>query len=1007
MASDATSRQSRLFHVLFIAVLPFLSGLAALIYELLWFRQLGLVFGNTVQAAATVMTAYMAGLALGAHIAGRRAPTLTRPARAFGLLELGIGLYALIVPALLALVRLVYCALYPHVSADSPWLTAIRLVLGLAALLLPTAFMGATLPLLARSVLPARRAFGRRLGILYGTNTAGAVTGTLLAGFILIPKVGLPRTNLVAVGVSLFVGITAIFASHQHTVAPTLTSLQPCTEPRPRLPLPLTAMALSGFLALAFEVTWFRTLVLIFGSTTYSFTVMLAVFLLGLSLGSLLLGWLCDRVPRPMTLFGALCAGIGFFTLVSLHLFTAVPVPFLAYLAGTGFRWRNIITAKAVIAAAFLLVPAIGFGGAFTAGARAVRDTVTASARAVGAASTVNTLGAALGAVSAGFLLLPLLGIENTLAALGRGVLALAALILIATPAARAGRWILGTLAILLLIAAAVVPAPGWDRQLLAAGPYFAPTNYTRPGAGGLKQKIASERLLYYAEGKTAVAAVTQGADEKLYFTMDGKVEADTAAHSMAIQRLMGHLPMLFHPAPRRVLNIGLGAGVTLGALNSYDVEHIEVVEIEPLVRECARIWGKFNHHVMADPRVQLTVNDARNHLLATREQYDVIASDPFEPVVAGAAGLYTVDHFSRARDRLRPHGLMSQFLPLYEMSENDFRMILRSFATVFPRCAVFFTGRDTVLLGARDELDLDMRRVAERLGNKRVASSLEEVGFAHAASILGALVVYSDEALGLVGPGRVNTDAHPVIEFSTPRSALHYTADTNQRALKRIFAPLPAAVLETLPGPARAQARNTRAALRLALDAGIARASNVPSGVAERLLEQAAAIMSGNPVVRSDLVAMKVALAFHDLAARRGDAAAVKFRQALAAEPTAFRPLYYLARHALEANDLESAGQYLFRALTAYPDSPVLLGVRARLRARRGDPAGACRDLENAIRQLPRHARFWADYAVCLTAAGRPQEAARAEQRAAALSAWLTRASWNLQPAPPLPPQE
>jgi len=979
--------------ILFVVVLPFFSGLAALIYELLWFRRLGLVFGNTVQAAATVMTAYMAGLALGAHTAGRLAPSSSRPGRAFALLELGIGIYALAIPALFALIRLVYCALYPHVTADSTWLTAARLVLGLAVLVLPTCLMGATLPVLSRAVLPQRNTFGSGLGLLYGANTAGAVVGTLLAGFVLIPRLGLHGANVAAVLLSIFVGVTAFVSARKHTVNPSAPSVSSGpAPPRTRIVVPLAGMALSGFLALALEVTWFRTLVLVFGSTTYSFTVMLAVFLLGLSLGSTLCGWVCDRVPRPMAVFGLLCVLIGIFTQASMRAFTGAPFRFLEYLSETDCSWRGIIAAKVIIAAAFLLVPSVGFGGAFTAGARAVRNSFRDSARAVGVACTVNTVGAALGAVLAGFVLLPLLGIETALVTLGRGALLIGALALLSTPATRRGRWAIGVPLLLMTTCVFAVRTPAWDRQILASGPYFAPLNYRRKGVRGLKDKIASERLLYYAEGKTALVTVAQGGDENLYFLMDGKVEADTTAKSMVLQRLMGHLPMLFHPNPRRVLNIGFGAGVTLGALNVHAPDLIDVVELEPCVREAARIWGKRNHDVTADPHVRMIVNDGRNHVLATRQRYDVIASDPFEPVVAGAAGLYSVDHFSMARERLAPHGLMAQFLPLYELSRNDFLAILRSFAAVFPNCAVFFTGCDTILLGARDSLHLDMERVAERMRKGPVAASLQEVGFTSPASILGTLVVQTEDAHRLAGPGPVNTDERPLIEFSAPRSALNYTADENQKILAGIFAPLPPSLLSSLDPHARNEARNMRKALRLVLAAGMARATDGPPKVAEGLLEQAAAAEPGSPLVRGDLVAMKVALAFRALAAGQPDAASLKLREALAAAPSAFMPLYYLALHAMSKNDLEQAGEYLFRGLSAYPDSPLLLAVRARLCARRGDLAGACRDIEAALEQLPRRVALWDDYAVCLSAIGRTEEAGEARTRAAELRAWLDR---------------
>jgi spermidine synthase len=284
-----------------------------------------------------------------------------------------------------------------------------------------------------------------------------------------------------------------------------------------------------------------------------------------------------------------------------------------------------------------------------------------------------------------------------------------------------------------------------------------------------LRESLASLELLFYREGTTATVAVTRLLDGRLHFSSDGKVEADTSPQSMVLQRMMGHVPMLLHPNPRRVLNIGLGAGVTSGALSCYPETQLEIADIEPAVTNVAAIWAERNHDLIRRGRHTLFINDGRNHLLVTTNRYDVITSDPFEPVVAGAASLYTVEHFQLARSRLAPGGLMAQFLPLYELSRDDLLMIVRTFARVFPRASVFFTGTDTILLGLTEGAELRLATAAAKFAIPEVRASLAEIGMDRPERLLDMLVMDLEPGDAAIHEGRVNSDNHPFIEFSAP----------------------------------------------------------------------------------------------------------------------------------------------------------------------------------------------------------------------------------------------
>ncbi len=969
-----------------IAFLFFLSGFAALSYEVLWQRDLGLIFGNTVHAAATVTAIFMGGIALGAYAAGKWAERLKRPIRAFAGLEVAIGLYALMVPLLFSGLRILYRFSYQNVSDALPFLTLVRFVSGVMVLLVPTALMGATLPVLCKGLASQQERFGARIGVLYGMNTLGAVSGVVMCGFVMIPSLGMTNSRYVAVAVSLLVGILAFVAARYLGDSAPTEAIAASPEEKPDLhrhsatPL-LWAMGASGFLGLAFEVTWFRTLILVFGSTTYSFSTMLGVFLAGISLGALLLGWISDRTKSPGSLFGLSAIGIGVYSISSLYWFDSMPELLLKQLAAFGFTWHNMVSAKVLIALIFLFVPALLFGMSFTAASRAIRLRVASSSQTVGRATAFNTVGAALGAIITGFWVLPALGMERTLLVLSVLAFVLGTSLTIGFASKRITKTAVVCVAIA-VAAFAIVAPPRWDKQVLSAGPYFTPWQYVQGGKLRLQQRLQSERLLFFEEGKTSTISTVHDADEDFFFSSNGKVEADTGPRSMILQRVMGHLPMLFHPAPRTVMNIGLGAGVTFGALGCYPVDHLEVVEIEPAVMNVARVWGDRNHRIVERDDAIITINDGRNHLFATARKYDVITSDPFEPVMAGAANLYSVEHFEQARQCLAKGGIMAQFLPLYELSKENYLTIARSFVHVFPRTVLFFTGYDSVLVGFTEDAPIDLTVARKNYQIPAVASSLSEVGFTAPEMVLGMVVADLSGKPELLGEGPLNTDGFPVIEFSAPRSTLHYTPDHNFQALLDCFAPLSEGLTAGLQPEEVKRVTAEHMALAKTLEAGIARAAKDGEAVVTHL-NAALTLAPNNPVIRNEMVISLASSA--DNLRMSGDprTAFMQYQIALQYTPDAFWPLYHLVGLAMGNRNQKAANKFLDKGLAAYPESPLFIALRGRMKGTNGDMQGACEDLEKAIDQLPNRKDFWEDYAFFLAAKGDKSAAEEAASRA------------------------
>lgn len=963
-----------------LLALVFLSGFAALVYELLWFRQLGLVFGNTVQAAATVLTAFMVGLAWGAERARKWAGRVRNPLRLFAAVEAGIGLYALVAPAALAGVSAAYQGAALQAGLAAGWLTGLRLVLALAVLLVPTVLMGASMPVLCEAALRSRERFAARLGLIYGSNTAGATLGVLACGFVLVPQLGVRASNGLAAMVNLAVGAAAWWLARR---APARTEASTVSESSDRQGLRagglLAVAGLTGFLALAFETVWFRALVLVLGSTSHSFAVMVACFLLGLVLGSAGLGRLADRADRAAWALAISLAGMGIWTFVSRGLYEAAPEYLLRLLVRFDFNYEGMLLARAMLASVFLLPLATASGLAFTAVVRLIRDRMPSAGRAVGSAFSVNALGSAAGSAVAGFALLPAWGLERSLLLLGGAALVAGLAVLWRAP--EGSRWPRLALASGSLGGAAglIVLIPSWDPLLLSSGPYFSPRTHVVGDRVVLRESLASLELLFYREGTTATVAVTRLLDGRLHFSSDGKVEADTSPQSMVLQRMMGHLPMLLHPKPRRVLNIGLGAGVTAGALSCYPEAQLEIADIEPAVTHVAALWAERNHDLIRRGRHRLFVNDGRNHLLVTTNRYDVITSDPFEPVVAGAASLYTLEHFQLARSRLAPGGLMAQFLPLYELSREDLLMILRTFVRVFPRASVFFTGTDTILLGFAEGAEIRLATAAAKYAIPEVRASLAEIGMDRPERLLDMLVMDVEPGDAAVQEGWVNSDNHPFIEFSAPRSALNYHTDTNQKVLLDRFKDVPSAYLEGLAPEAIAEIRRGRDALRAVLEASLRRAHGDLRGTVE-LLARAARLAPGSPIIRNELGTSLGLLAAQ--AQQPGEALAL-YQEALRVNPKDFWAFFHLEVRARAEQQPELAAESLRQALEAYPHSPMFLAMRGRQRGLAGDLEGACKDLEAALKALPRRADFWHIYADFLDRAGRESDAAAARARA------------------------
>jgi spermidine synthase len=801
-------------------VLFAVSGAAALIYEVLWTRLLTLHMGHGLAAASTVLAAFMGGLAAGAGVAGRYAARLSprRAVQLYAVLEIAIALLALVMPLLLIAVRPLLAAAYADGSGGATFVF-VRLVSSVLLLCIPAAAMGATFPIASRWMVRNASTAAQDAGRLYAANTLGAAVGAVLAGFWLIQALGLRGTTFVGVALNVMaaVGAWAVVrktASEELPAAPSDGNREPragsrkgrhhTRPPGSALPAPdsrqgslwLAAAALgtSGFASLTLQVVWTRLLVQILGPTTYAFSTVVAIFIIGIAGGATIGSRLASRAKNPGV-------GLACSLLVSagLALAAASGVDWALLTIGEivsrpDYQFVDVLRQEVLLVSALLLPMTIAFGAAFPfAVALAGGDDQSVTQR-IGLVYAVNTIGAILGSMLAGFVMVPEIGLHLTIRAVA-AMSALVAVVILAMSPRTTGRWV--GLAMAAGVAAGIAMVPHWDRALLSSGAYkYAPAMR----GPSLETSLTAGDLLSYREGSTGTVAV-----RKLTGTMslaiDGKVDASNAG-DMLTQRMLAHLPLLLHPNPARVAVLGLGSGVTLGSALRHPVTEATVLEISPEVVAASGFFETENHRALSDRRTRLIVGDGRTHLMLGRQAYDVIVSEPSNPWMAGIASLFTREFFEGAKARLAPGGVLCQWAHTYDISNADLRSIVATFLSAFPDGTLWLVGdADVLLIGSTEPLDARIGGIPSAMQRPGVAADLASIGVKGPFSITSLFVAEGATLKAWADNAPLQTDDRSALEFSGPRSIFGTHRDDNAAALRELAAksPKPAAVASAL----------------------------------------------------------------------------------------------------------------------------------------------------------------------------------------------------------------
>jgi len=733
------------------------SGCSALIYEIVWYQLLQLVIGSSAVSLGVLLATFMGGLCLGSLLMPRLKLAGQHPLRVYGKLELGIGACGILVLFVMPLVDSVYTNAVGH---GMPAILLRALVSGLC-LLPPTFLMGASLPAASRWVKASPEGVGM-LGMLYGANTVGAVAGCLLAGFYLLRVFDMATATFVAAAINVTVGLVSFSLAKrapQHAAAP---DAAPAGDANPAgaWPVHLT-IALSGATALGAEVIWTRNLGLMLGATVYTFSIILAVFLAGIGIGSTGGAMMARGARHPKALLGwsqMLLAGTVAWTAYQLsHSLPYWPInPLLSTSPWYTFQIDLVRCLWALLPAALL------WGASFPLALEAAANREGDPGRLVGGIYAANTGGAIVGALGSSLILIPWIGTGPSQAVLIAALGVSAMLMLVPL-----GRFPLTRVltagavpAIVVLLAGTVSPVPG---MLIAYG-------------RRIMISLGRSEVLYSGEGINSSIAITRWDDGAIQFHVSGKVEASTESYDMRLQRMLGHLPALVHKNPESVLVVGFGAGVTAGSFVVHpEVKRIVVCEMEPLIPPIAtRYFGPQNYFVVNDPRTRMIYDDARHFVLTTAEKFDIITSDPIHPWVKGSATLYSKEYFELVKQHLNPGGVITQWVPLYESDPETVKSEIATFFDAFPNGTIWGNdisggGYDLVLMGRVDPARIDLDAIQARLDRPqglRVADSLREVGFGNVVQLLETYAGQEPDLRPWLAGAQINRDGNLRLQY-------------------------------------------------------------------------------------------------------------------------------------------------------------------------------------------------------------------------------------------------
>lgn len=764
-----------------VLLLFFSSGATALVYEVLWSKYLSMMLGSTVQAQTVVLAVFMGGLAIGNRLFGRRSATVKSPLLGYGIMELIIGVYAIVFPYIYSAADWTFVAVGTRMVNIPAALLTLKLLISVALLLIPTILMGGTLPMIA-AWIQKQPGFesGARVGIFYAVNSLGAMTGAGLAGFYLVRTWGLSGTLALTAMANVLIGLVAGFIAKKEQAD--VTPVQPGAAVRLADPSPAPAsarwfallVALTGGVSMGLEVLSARALALIAGGSLQAFALVLMSFILGIGLGSIAIS--SSQAARRYgieTIYALLlvAGSLVVFNVVNIEKSTVLYAQARFGLAnnGVGYLWYQL--SIALFSFIILGLPAACLGSVVPLSIRFLQGNSSSLGDQVGRLLTANTIGAVAGVLITGFVLMPLLGLRAAFASLALLLMAVTAYIAVKR-SERAPAFVafafLGVSSLLI-----VSTGEGW-RHVMGSGVYRERDQYLTMDFWEHRKKVTT--IHYYKDSADATVAVEQGntpgeGRQQIMLRINGKVDA-TSRGDLSTQFLVAHLPMAAKPDAKNVFVLGFGSGITGGAILNHPVEKLTIAENCKPVLEAARFFEEFNRGVLTNSRTVIRNEDARAVLKLSDTKYDIIINEPSNPWVAGVGSVFSKEFYDLCASRLADDGIVAQWFHSYEMSDYIVLLVLRTFASTFPFMEIWDTQEgDIVLLGSKKEWKSDLAQYKKIFEHAAVRNDLAEIRITSPESLWARQVASQKTAHAIGGDGPIQTDDVPILEYDAPRA--------------------------------------------------------------------------------------------------------------------------------------------------------------------------------------------------------------------------------------------
>jgi spermidine synthase len=787
-----------------------------------WAKELSYILGNTLYAVATVVAAFMAGLGLGSALAGRYAPRILRPVLAYAGMEWVIAACGIFSIPVFRSTEGIFRLLYNVLEPGHGMFLVVRFLVVFGVMLIPVTLMGMTLPVVVGAYGRRKERYDFEAGILYGVNTLGAVAGTLVAGFLVLPWLGLLKTCVAVGTVDAAVGVVAWWMD-KHVGAIEDIRTQGAAQAESvegKIWTPMQVMIggvfmVSGAVAMVYEVGWFRLLALVLGPSVHAFSVMLGIFLVGIGLGSVAAAKWAERTKRPLMAMAALEGLIGVAALGTMAFYNELPEWYFHLfrkLAGEGGSGWYVV-AQGMVAAVVVLVPTLGMGALFPVVVRAFREASKEGMvpeKNVGRLYVLNTVGGIVGSLAAGFWLVPGMGMWRTVLLASGVSVGLGLIVWLAVREVALGLKAALAVASALVVAGCMWALPEWDTLLLNRGLYREMRNMKQFDKKG---KLQGQTMLFYREGVNTTVAILRFPGN-ISLRVSGKPDASTFALDLYTQLFVGQLPVLFARNPQRVAVIGYGSGMSADAALSHPpVESLDILEIEKGIIEGSKYFEFLNDNPFDDPRTHLVLEDGRIHMTYTDKVYDVIASAPSNPWVAGTANLFTVDFYELVRARLAPDGIFGQWFQLYEVSEDSFKTVVASLHEVFPHVAIFMSkSAEVVVLASSVPIEIPWETLKARFHEEEVYEAFYGLRIRNPFELFHFFFAGTEQVEKYIeGAPALNTDDNVWLEHRMPYDFFGVkTGDLELELLRRFAKERMAGLRELAPGMPEEEAVRT-----------------------------------------------------------------------------------------------------------------------------------------------------------------------------------------------------